>query len=256
MASGKNSFLLYIDLIHTVNKMSDEKAGQLFKTILAYVNDQDPVIDDLLIEIAFEPIRQSLKRDLKKWEGELENKSIGGRVGNLKRWNIDLYNRFSKKEITLEEAESIALSRKTPQIDTDKNNQIPSDTDTEHRIASDRIASIAVNDTVSVNVSEELNISFDVFWDLYDKKRGDKDKLIKKWALLKPIDREEIIKHIPLYKQSQPDKNFRKDPQTYLNNKSWKDEIIGVGVVSKVEPDFKDQAVEHDDFWLSHLKNN
>jgi hypothetical protein len=237
--------------------MSDEKAGQLFKTILAYVNDQDPVIDDLLIEIAFEPIRQSLKRDLKKWEGELENKSIGGRVGNLKRWNIDLYNKFSKKEITLEEAESIVLSRKTPQIDTDKNNQIQSDTDTEHRIASDSIASIAVNDTVSVsvNVSEELNISFDVFWDLYDKKRGDKDKLIKKWALLKPIDREEIIKHIPLYKLSQPDKNFRKDPQTYLNNKSWKDEIIGVGTVSKVEPEFKDQAVGHDDFFMSHLKN-
>lgn len=251
MASGKNSFLLYIDLIHTVNKMSDEKAGQLFKTILAYVNDQDPVIDDLLIEIAFEPIRQSLKRDLKKWEGELENKSIGGRVGNLKRWNIDLYNRFSKKEITLEEAESIAFSRKTPPIDTDINNQIPSDTDTEHRIASDSIASIAVNDTVSVsvNVSEELNISFDVFWDLYDKKRGDKDKLIKKWALLKPIDREEIIKHIPLYKLSQPDKNFRKDPQTYLNNKSWKDEIIGVGAVSKVEPEFKGQAVDHAEFF-------
>ena len=159
MASGKNSFLLYIDLIHTVNKMSDEKAGQLFKTILAYVNDQDPVIDDLLIEIAFEPIRQSLKRDLKKWEGELENKSIGGRVGNLKRWNIDLYNRFSKKEITLEEAESIALLRKTPLIDTDINNQIPSDTDTEHRIPSDTIASIAVNDTVNDTVSVSVIVS-------------------------------------------------------------------------------------------------
>ena len=113
MASGKNSFLLYIDLIHTVRKMSDEKAGQLFKTILEYVNDENPVIDDLLIEIAFEPIKQSLKRDLKKWEGELENKSIGGRVGNLKRWNIDLYNRFTKKEITLEEAESIVFARKS-----------------------------------------------------------------------------------------------------------------------------------------------
>ena len=153
MASGKNSFLLYIDLIHTVRKMSDEKAGQLFKTILEYVNDENPVIDDLLIEIAFEPIKQSLKRDLKKWEGELENKSIGGRVGNLKRWNIDLYNRFAKKEITLEEAESIVFARKSLPIDTDIDNQIPSDTDSEHRIPSDTIASIAVNDTVSVNDS-------------------------------------------------------------------------------------------------------
>jgi len=119
-------------------------------------------------------------------------------------------------------------------------------------------ADVMQNDAENANkikLNKTINISFDVFWDLYDKKRGDKDKLIKKWALLKPIDREEIIKHIPLYKLSQPDKNFRKDPQTYLNNKSWKDEIIGVGAVLKGEPEFKDQAVGHDDFFMSHLKN-
>jgi len=64
------------------------------------------------------------------------------------------------------------------------------------------------------------------------------------------------MQHLPKYKLSRPDKTFRKDPLTYLNNKSWEDEIIGVGAVSKVEPDFKDQAVGHEDFWLSHLKNN
>ena len=34
------------------------------------------------------------------------------------------------------------------------------------------------------------------------------------------------MNHLPLYKKSQPNKKYRKDPGTYLNNKSWNDEII------------------------------
>ena len=67
---------------------------------------------------------------------------------------------------------------------------------------------------------------FDDFWNLYDKKRGDKDKIEKKWQSLKDSEREAIMKHLPLYKKSQPNKKYRKDPATYLNNKSWNDEII------------------------------
>jgi hypothetical protein len=73
---------------------------------------------------------------------------------------------------------------------------------------------------------KKINISFDDFWNLYDKKVGDKQKLIKKWEDLKDKERELIMAHIPKYKISQPDKKYRKDPQTYLNNKSWNDEII------------------------------
>ena len=71
-----------------------------------------------------------------------------------------------------------------------------------------------------------INIEFDVFWDLYDKKVGKKDKIQKKWEKLKDLDRELIIQHIPNYKNAQPDKKFRKDPETYLNNESWLDEVI------------------------------
>lgn len=71
-----------------------------------------------------------------------------------------------------------------------------------------------------------VNISFQTFWDLYDKKIGDKDRLEKKWNSLKDLDRDMIINHIPKYKDATPDKKFRKDPATYLNNKSWNDEII------------------------------
>jgi len=73
---------------------------------------------------------------------------------------------------------------------------------------------------------EMVNIPFPDFWIAYDKKVGDKSKLEKKWNALKDSEREAIMAHIPKYKQSKPDKQFRKDPATYLNNKSWNDEII------------------------------
>jgi len=83
MAENKKSFLLYADLKHTLKKLPDEKAGQLFKHILSYVNDENPETDDLIIEIAFEPIKQQLKRDLKKWgqyiDKQRENGKLGGR---------------------------------------------------------------------------------------------------------------------------------------------------------------------------------
>lgn len=58
MAKDKKSFLLYCDLIHTVSKMPNDKAGELFKHILLYVNDENPANDDLIIQLTFEPIKQ------------------------------------------------------------------------------------------------------------------------------------------------------------------------------------------------------
>lgn len=72
----------------------------------------------------------------------------------------------------------------------------------------------------------ELYPTFDDFWEEYDKKRGDREKIKKKWHKLRQGEREDIMDYIPNYKVSQPDKIYRKDPDTFLNNKSWKDEII------------------------------
>jgi hypothetical protein len=81
MAVDKTSFLLYCDLLHTIEKMPDEKAGQLFKHILRYVNDLNPATEDLIIQLTFEPIRQQLKRDLKHWESVKKVRSDNGKKG-------------------------------------------------------------------------------------------------------------------------------------------------------------------------------
>jgi hypothetical protein len=81
MAENKKSFILYADLIHTIEILPDEIAGKLFKVILAYVNDKDPKVEDLLLQISFEPIKQQLKRDLLKYEVFKTKQSDNGRLG-------------------------------------------------------------------------------------------------------------------------------------------------------------------------------
>ena len=80
----------------------------------------------------------------------------------------------------------------------------------------------------NVNVIEDknINIDFEWFWNDYDKKVGDKQKLKKKWNKLTDEERQNAMNYLELYKQSVPDKQFRKNPETFLNNKSWNDEII------------------------------
>lgn len=134
MAEEKSSFILYCDLIHTVEKLPIEKAGELFMHILKYVNDKNPESDDLLLNIAFEPIKQTLKRDLKRYESKKQDRSLAGRMGNLQRYNSDLYDNVKSNRITLEQAEELAKRRKTRKSEKD-------------------LANVAVNDSVSVSVS-------------------------------------------------------------------------------------------------------
>ncbi len=86
MAKDKKSFILYSDAIYTVEKLSDTDAGQLLKHLLRYVNDQNPTTDNPLVEIAFEPIKQQLKRDLVKFEDVKVKRSEAGKAGATKRW--------------------------------------------------------------------------------------------------------------------------------------------------------------------------
>jgi len=82
------------------------------------------------------------------------------------------------------------------------------------------------NNGKNVKNDKKVNITFDVFWSVYDYKTGNKEKIKKKWESLKDVERESIIEYLPAYKLSTPDKQFRKQPATFLNNRSWEDEIV------------------------------
>ncbi len=75
---------------------------------------------------------------------------------------------------------------------------------------------------------DEDNSSFDRFWNLYDKKVG-RAKCEKLFHNLSGNDRNKIFENLPAYIQATPDKQFRKNPEAYLNNRTWEDEIIPAG---------------------------
>jgi hypothetical protein len=95
--------------------------------------------------------------------------------------------------------------------------------------------SVSVSDSDTVSDTDTVKEEFDFFWNLYDKKVGEKKALLVKWGKLKKEDKEKILLHVPKYKAAQPDKRFRKNPEAYLNQKAWNDEIIFSGKVVKDE---------------------
>jgi hypothetical protein len=82
-------------------------------------------------------------------------------------------------------------------------------------------------DKYSIGKIREDKISFVRFWEEYDKKIG-KLKSEKKWNGLSLKDQMAIFEYLPTYKRAQPNKRYRKNPETFLNNRSWEDEIVSV----------------------------
>lgn len=72
---------------------------------------------------------------------------------------------------------------------------------------------------------EPEQFSFESFWNLYDKKESRKQCEVL-WTKLPDDIKEKIMIHVPKYVQSKPDKTYRKNPDTYLRNECWNDEII------------------------------
>lgn len=87
---------------------------------------------------------------------------------------------------------------------------------------SDAIKNSIVNKIKDI---KELNIPFEDFWILYDKK-VDRKSSESKWIKLTDEERIQAMNHIPNYIKANPDKQYRKNPDTYLQNKSFNDEII------------------------------
>ncbi len=79
MAIDKTSFVLYSDSKSIIDLLTNEQAGLLLKTLFAYVNDENPCIDNS-IALVFEMIKLQLKRDLKKWEKTKEGRSTAGKA--------------------------------------------------------------------------------------------------------------------------------------------------------------------------------
>lgn len=83
MADNKTKIIVYRDWISTFESLSDEEAGKLIKHFFQYINDLNPEAPDRLTMLLFEPIKQTLKRDLRAYQETCEK----NKDNVSKRWN-------------------------------------------------------------------------------------------------------------------------------------------------------------------------
>lgn len=112
MAENKKSFVLYCDQQNIFNMLPDEIAGKLIKHIFAYVNDENPVTGDLILQLAFEPIKSQLKRDLRHWDEIREKRSENGKLGGRpkKQTEAKKANGFLEKQTKAKKAVNVNVN--------------------------------------------------------------------------------------------------------------------------------------------------
>jgi hypothetical protein len=135
--SDKKSFILYLDQKELFDSLPDEIAGKLIKHIFSYVNCEEPISDDLIINVAFASIKQSLKRDLKKWESSITQRSEAGKISAAKR--------AEKK------ANEVATDSTSVESRSTSGNEVPTNPTVSVSVSD----SVNVSDSVSVSVSEK-----------------------------------------------------------------------------------------------------
>ena len=160
-------------------------------------------------DVSLQNIRTGLDK-LEKW-GFLTNKSTkSGRIITICKWD-----KYQPKEV------------KTNKV---SNRQVTDNQQTGNRqLTSNKNEKNEKNENISL-------YPFEVFWNDYDKKVGDQKKIKAKFEAIPEAARLLIKAHIVKYKASQPDKQYRKNPETYLNQSSWTDEIITRGESQQTAP--------------------
>lgn len=189
----KKSFIFYSDWIDTFKELPKDKGYDLLMHILSYVNDENPKTDDFIIKALFANMKNTLKRDLQKWEEQRKQRSEAGKKSaEIRR------TKFNERSTVVNER-----TRK-PTV------------------------SVSVSDSVSVNVND-IKKEFNIFWNKYhlitNKQKTDKEPAFKHWNKLNKEDKIKAIENIQLYYNSLKDTKYCKKARTYLADKNFNDEF-------------------------------
>ena len=77
----------------------------------------------------------------------------------------------------------------------------------------------------SGKIEELIDVTFENFWERYDKKVN-KKRCEQLWFKLTEADRQVCLSKIQRYKNyCKMNNRITKDPDTYLRNRSWEDEL-------------------------------
>ena len=79
---------------------------------------------------------------------------------------------------------------------------------------------------INITSSNDDLVGFNEFWELYDKKKG-KTKSLNHWKKKHFTDEQlkEVLEKVKVY-VTNTEKQYRKDPERYIRDNCWEDEVI------------------------------
>lgn len=103
MELEKKSFVLYADLLSTVEIFNDKQRGDLFLCILKFVNQQEFQIEDIAVKVALEPVKLQITRDSNKYEAKRKfNSEAGKRSAEIRKSSKSSNNEIPTKPTNVE----------------------------------------------------------------------------------------------------------------------------------------------------------
>lgn len=152
-----------------------------------------------------------------------------------KSYDIDIFNKFIKDDegLYFNERLEIEINKRKKYSESRSNNKkgkvkeeiICKSYDNHMGIGKNIILSSIIKDNIINNDIIETCFSFDDFWNLYNKK-VDTKKCREKYNKLSEHDRSKIKVTLTIYLSSVKDKQFLKNPLTYLNGQCWNDNLF------------------------------
>lgn len=207
MSKKRKSFIIHNDSLNILDELTNDQAGMLFKAIKDYQLGRELSLD-ILTKVAFSPFRNQFERDAVKYENLCEKNRLIAET------------RYSTKSTT-----GVRGNQTLPKVTKSTDNKNDSDSD---------------NKSDSKSVKEVTIDRFTEFWNMYGKKT-DSSKCKAKFSRLSKIDIDLLFDQLPAYIKSTPDKQYRKNPITWLNGKCWNDEIIKPTNQAKSTHNFTEQ---------------
>ena len=196
----RKSFLLYADIEESINQLSADQAGKLFKQIVAYVNRKQVVQnDDPLVSLLFCMIKKQLDRDAVKYDQIVEKRRKAGIASADKRKQMSANGNISQHMPT----DNVTVTVTGNENGNGNGNRNESVINKIHRPG--------------------FSDKFESFYHEYDYD-VDKTGTFFEWQKLTPADQIQAIKFLQAY-QSEFQKGYRQHPKNYLAKKRWQDEL-------------------------------
>ena len=230
---NKDTVLLFMEIRDSIDFLTDEDAGRLFKAILAYA--EEGVIPDFQGPLM--SVFSLVKSQIDRGEEAYIEKCIKNRINSLKRPVMQ------KKLKEMMEAEGVTpgntdefLRKLFFPVDIDRYLPIltdilpkpnPKPKPSPKPDIDDGVKTPIINENKDeVEVIVEEDFPFDKIWEMYDKKVGNVAALRETWKTLSADEKRNIFNYVPIYVRVRPDRKYRKNFENFLACRTWEIEPI------------------------------